>query len=69
MFSQVTIEDPTTGKAVEFPCHRWFATSEDDGQITRELTREDEDEAEKNADKGRVREKQQINSILQRHLL
>ena len=36
---QVTVEDPKTGETVEFPCQRWFSTSEDDGQITRELTR------------------------------
>ena len=35
---QVTVEDPKTGDTVEFPCQRWFSTSEDDGQITRELT-------------------------------
>ncbi|XP_073234766.1 lipoxygenase homology domain-containing protein 1-like isoform X3 [Porites lutea] len=36
---KVTVEDPKTGETVEFPCQRWFSTSEDDGQITRELTR------------------------------
>ncbi|CAH3045073.1 unnamed protein product [Porites lobata] len=35
---KVTVEDPKTGETVEFPCQRWFSTSEDDGQITRELT-------------------------------
>ena len=38
---QVTVEDPKTGETVEFPCQRWFSTSEDDGQITRELARGD----------------------------
>ena len=35
---QVTVEDPKTGDIVEFSCQRWFSTSEDDGQTTRELS-------------------------------
>ena len=34
---QVTVEDEARGKTFEFPCHRWLARDEDDGQITREL--------------------------------
>ena len=38
---QVVVEDLKTRDSVEFPCERWFSTSKDDGQITRELTRAD----------------------------
>ena len=48
---QVTVEDPKTGKAVNFSCQRWFSTSEDDGKISRELSRDDQVE-ETIADKG-----------------
>ena len=41
MYFQVAVKDPKTGDAVEFPCQRWFSTSEDDGQISRELNRLD----------------------------
>ena len=34
---KVTVEDESTGKVFEFPCHRWLAKDEDDRQITREL--------------------------------
>ena len=34
---QVTVEDETCGKVYVFPCYRWLAKNEDDGQITREL--------------------------------
>ena len=52
-YSQVTVEDPRTGEAVDFSCQRWFSTSDDDGQIIRELSRDDKDE-EKIVDKGNV---------------
>ena len=38
----MTVEDPKTGEAVDFTCQRWFSTSEDDGKISRELTRDDD---------------------------
>ena len=34
---KVTVEDESSGKVFEFPCHRWLAKDEDDRQITREL--------------------------------
>ena len=43
------VEDLKSGETVEFPCQRWFSTNDDDGQITRELTRAD---AEMTGDKG-----------------
>ena len=33
----VTIDIPSRGEHVVFPCHRWLATDEDDGKIEREL--------------------------------
>lgn len=51
---QVTVEDPKTGDAVDFPCRRWFAKNEDDGQISRELSRADGKEGDVVAtDKGK----------------
>lgn len=41
-FLQVTVEDPNSGEAVDFTCQRWFSTSEDDGKISRELSRDDQ---------------------------
>ena len=40
---QVTVEDPQAGEEVTFSCQRWFSTSDDDGKITRELTRDDKE--------------------------
>ena len=34
---QVIIDDIEMGVVFEFPCSRWFAKDEDDGQISREL--------------------------------
>ncbi|XP_062503862.1 lipoxygenase homology domain-containing protein 1-like isoform X2 [Corticium candelabrum] len=34
---KVIIEDPVAGESYEFPCYRWLAKDEDDGQISREL--------------------------------
>lgn len=50
---QVTVEDPKTGEAVDFPCRRWFSTSEDDGKISRELVRGDGKDDEMIVDKGK----------------
>ena len=33
---KVTVEDESSGKVFEFPCHRWLAKDEEDRQITRE---------------------------------
>ncbi len=49
---QVTVEDPKTGDAVDFPCRRWFSKSEDDGQISRELIRADGKDGDMVTDKG-----------------
>ncbi len=35
--SQVTVEDMETRKVYEFPCGRWLAKNEDDGQTQRDL--------------------------------
>jgi len=51
---QVTVEDPKTGDAVDFLCRRWLSTSEDDGKISRELTRGDGKDDEMTADKGEI---------------
>lgn len=37
----MTIEDLKSGDVVDFPCRRWLAKDEDDGQISRELLRAD----------------------------
>lgn len=50
---QVTVEDPKTGDAVDFPCRRWFAKNEDDGQISRELSRADGKDGDIVTDKGK----------------
>lgn len=50
---QVTVEDPKTGDAVDFPCRRWFAKNEDDGQISRELSRGDGKDGDMVTDKGK----------------
>ena len=50
---QVTVEDPKTGDAVDFPCRRWFAKNEDDGQISRELSRGDGKDGDMINDKGK----------------
>jgi hypothetical protein len=34
---RIQAEDKLADKTTAFPCGRWFATSEDDGQICREL--------------------------------
>lgn len=34
---RIEVEDKLAGKTTAFPCGRWLATSEDDGQICREL--------------------------------
>lgn len=34
---EVTVEVPSRGQMVVFPCHRWLAEDEDDGLIEREL--------------------------------
>ena len=49
---QATVEDPNTGEAVDFPCRRWFAKNEDDGQISRELIRADAKDGDLVVDKG-----------------
>ena len=46
------VEDPKTGEAVDFPCRRWFSKTEDDGKISRELSRGDATEDEIIVDKG-----------------
>ena len=51
-FWKVVVEDPKTGEAVDFPCRRWFSKSEDDGKISRELSRGDATEDEIIVDKG-----------------
>lgn len=33
----VTVDIPSRGDQVVFPCHRWLADDEDDGKIEREL--------------------------------
>ena len=33
----VTVDIPSRGEHVVFPCHRWLADDEDDGKIEREL--------------------------------
>ena len=33
----VTVDTPSRGDHVVFPCHRWLADDEDDGKIEREL--------------------------------
>lgn len=33
----VTVDIPSRGDHVVFPCHRWMADDEDDGKIEREL--------------------------------
>ena len=33
----VTVDIPSRGDHVVFPCHRWLADDEDDGKIEREL--------------------------------
>ena len=52
-FWKVVVEDPKTGEAVDFPCRRWFSKSEDDGKISRELSRGDASEDEIIVDKGK----------------
>ncbi|XP_074618352.1 lipoxygenase homology domain-containing protein 1-like isoform X3 [Acropora palmata] len=42
---KVTVEDPKTGEEVIFSCQRWFSTSDDDGKISRELVRDDKEDA------------------------
>ncbi|XP_044174758.1 uncharacterized protein LOC114975839 isoform X5 [Acropora millepora] len=42
---KVTVEDPKTGVEVIFSCQRWFSTSDDDGKISRELIRDDKEDA------------------------
>jgi len=37
---KVVVTDASTGEAITFPCGRWLAKDEDDGAISRELTRE-----------------------------
>ena len=51
-FFQVTVEEPSTGEAVDFPCRRWLARNEDDGQISRELIRADGKDGDMVVDKG-----------------
>jgi hypothetical protein len=34
---EVTVEVPSRGELMMFPCHRWLAEDEDDGKIEREL--------------------------------
>ena len=34
---EVTVEVPSHGELMVFPCHRWLAEDEDDGKIEREL--------------------------------
>ena len=34
---KVIVDDLETNRVYEFPCHRWLAKDEDDGQISREL--------------------------------
>ena len=34
---EVTVEVPSRGEIMVFPCHRWLAEDEDDGKIEREL--------------------------------
>ena len=34
---KVIVDDIGKEKVYEFPCHRWFATNEDDGQLFRDL--------------------------------
>ncbi|XP_015749537.1 PREDICTED: lipoxygenase homology domain-containing protein 1-like, partial [Acropora digitifera] len=50
--NKVVVEDPKTGEAVDFPCRRWFSKSEDDGKISRELSRGDASEDDIIVDKG-----------------
>lgn len=50
--NKATVEDPSTGEAVDFPCRRWFAKNEDDGQISRELIRADAKDGDLVVDKG-----------------
>ena len=35
------MEDMKSGEVVDFPCRRWLAKDEDDGQISREILRAD----------------------------
>ena len=58
----MTVEDPNTGEAVDFTCQRWFSSSDDDGKISRELTRDDKDD-ETIVDKGECNDRTQ-NKIL-----
>ena len=48
----MTVEDPKNGESVDFPCRRWFSTSEDDGKISRELSRGDGADDQMIVDKG-----------------
>lgn len=50
---QVTVEDPKTGEEIVFSCQRWFSTSDDDGKISRELVRDDKDDATIIVSKGK----------------
>jgi len=36
--NKVIVDDLDAARVFEFPCARWFAKDEDDGQISRELT-------------------------------
>ena len=53
VLTQVTVEDPKTGEAVDFHCRRWLSKTEDDGQISRELSRGDGKDGDMSVDKGR----------------
>jgi len=41
---RIEVEDKLADKSTAFPCGRWLATSEDDGQICRELVAVDLEE-------------------------
>ncbi|XP_068705662.1 uncharacterized protein [Montipora foliosa] len=45
---KVTVADDRSGETVTFSCQRWFSTSEDDGLITREITRDDKEKVDNN---------------------
>lgn len=51
---RVFIEDMDENRIYEFPCERWLATDEDDGQVTRYLFPKKRKDGEREASEGRT---------------
>ena len=65
---EVTVEVPSHGELMVFPCHRWLAEDEDDGKIERDyLNQHNNIEQSKIVNMKKIRGS--LGFLLQQHLI